>query len=157
MRLSRLKNALPTLMQMLPARLSGQCNRPHFTGKSSVQALRGDHALCFASISTCWIDQRQPVGLLCLPCQQSGTEPTDAAVEMARYNPNACVAASGTVDTALSKPFRAHVPEGSLFTVEDSATMMWSVLNRLAGGLGFSPMMANLFPIEGLIDVASTT
>jgi hypothetical protein len=52
---------------------------------------------------------------------------------MARYNPNACVATlhPGTVDTALSKPFQAHVPEGRLFTVEDSATMMWSVLNRL--------------------------
>ena len=55
------------------------------------------------------------------------------SIEMARYNPNACIATlhPGTVDTALSKPFQAHVPDGSLFKAEDSAAMLWLVLDGL--------------------------
>ena len=68
-------------------RLSGQCNRPNFTSKALLQALRGDHALCFYKhLRTCWIDQRQPVGrLVCISCQQSSAEPTDAHLCPSRW------------------------------------------------------------------------
>lgn len=38
----------------------------------------------------------------------------------------------GTVDTALSKPFQGNVPEGKLFTAEDSASKLLSVIDNAA-------------------------
>ena len=136
---------------------------PFYWQKPLLQALRGDHALCFASISARVgsISDNRLGGWYAYRASKAAQNQLirTLSIEMARYNPNACVATlhPGTVDTALSKPFQ-HIPKGGLFTVKDSATMMWSVLNRLtpADSGGFA-MMANLFPIEGLIDVASTT
>lgn len=56
------------------------------------------------------------------------------AIELARTHPEAlCVALHpGTVDTQLSKPFQKNVPEGKLFTGEESARALLTVL----GGLG---------------------
>jgi NAD(P)-dependent dehydrogenase (short-subunit alcohol dehydrogenase family) len=55
------------------------------------------------------------------------------AIELARRAPEAlCVGLHpGTVDSALSKPFQANVPEGRLFTPEASATHLLQVLERL--------------------------
>ncbi len=38
----------------------------------------------------------------------------------------------GTVDTPLSKPFQGNVPEGKLFTAEDSASKLLSVIDNAA-------------------------
>ncbi|MBL4804302.1 MAG: SDR family NAD(P)-dependent oxidoreductase [Alphaproteobacteria bacterium] len=56
------------------------------------------------------------------------------AIEVARKNKQAVVAGlhPGTVDTDLSKPFQANVPEGKLFTPEYSARMMLNVLSGLS-------------------------
>lgn len=55
------------------------------------------------------------------------------AIELARYNPHACVVAlhPGTVDTDLSKPFQAHVPANKLFTAAYSADCLWQVMDSL--------------------------
>ena len=110
---------------------------PILLAKALLQALRGDHALCFASISARVgsISDNRLGGWYAYRASKAAQNQLmrTLSIEMARYNPNACVATlhPGTVDTALSKPFQAHVPKGGLFTVEDSATMMWSVLNKL--------------------------
>lgn len=56
------------------------------------------------------------------------------AIEWARTNPDSiCVGLHpGTVDTNMSKPFQAGVPEGKLFTPEYSAKEMIDVLHRLS-------------------------
>jgi NAD(P)-dependent dehydrogenase (short-subunit alcohol dehydrogenase family) len=55
------------------------------------------------------------------------------AIELARRAPDAlCVGLHpGTVDSALSKPFQANVPQGRLFTPDVSATHLLQVLDRL--------------------------
>ncbi|HSG59284.1 MAG TPA: SDR family NAD(P)-dependent oxidoreductase [Woeseiaceae bacterium] len=55
------------------------------------------------------------------------------SIEHARTHPDGiCVALHpGTVDTALSRPFQARVPEGRLFTPGYSAERMLSVLDGL--------------------------
>ena len=55
------------------------------------------------------------------------------AIEMARTHPEAVIVGlhPGTVDTAMSKPFQANVPDGRLFTPERSATALLDVLDRL--------------------------
>ncbi|MDX1576718.1 MAG: SDR family NAD(P)-dependent oxidoreductase [Kiloniellales bacterium] len=55
------------------------------------------------------------------------------SIELARRNPSAiCVALHpGTVDTALSRPFQAGVPEGRLFTPAQAAGRLLGVLDRL--------------------------
>jgi NAD(P)-dependent dehydrogenase (short-subunit alcohol dehydrogenase family) len=55
------------------------------------------------------------------------------SIELARANPRAiCVGLHpGTVDTALSAPFRAGVPEGKLFTPERAAAHLLEVINGL--------------------------
>ncbi len=110
---------------------------PILLAKALLHALRGDHALCFASISARVgsISDNRLGGWYAYRASKSAQNQLmrTLSIEMARYNPNACVATlhPGTVDTALSKPFQSHVPKGSLFTVENSATMLWSLLNRL--------------------------
>ena len=58
------------------------------------------------------------------------------SIELARYNPHACVATlhPGTVDTALSKQFQAHVPADKLFTAAHSAECLWRVMDGLGAG-----------------------
>lgn len=55
------------------------------------------------------------------------------AIEAARRAPNLIVAAlhPGTVDTALSKPFSANVAEGKLFSTEQSAAHLLTVMEGL--------------------------
>jgi NAD(P)-dependent dehydrogenase (short-subunit alcohol dehydrogenase family) len=55
------------------------------------------------------------------------------AIELARRNPSAlCIALHpGTVDTALSRPFQANVPEGKLFTPTYSAECLLNVIDSL--------------------------
>ena len=55
------------------------------------------------------------------------------AIEHARTHPEGlCVALHpGTVDTALSRPFQARVPEGKLFTPGDSAERLLAVIDGL--------------------------
>ena len=56
-----------------------------------------------------------------------------AAIELRRRNPETvCVALHpGTVDTALSEPFQARVPERQLFDRERAARQLLAVLNNL--------------------------
>lgn len=53
-----------------------------------------------------------------------------AAIEVARRNKTACVIGlhPGTVDTSLSQPFQANVPEGKLFTPDQSAQYLYDVI-----------------------------
>jgi len=55
------------------------------------------------------------------------------AIELARRNPRAlCVGLHpGTVDTPLSAPFQANLPEQKLFTPEFAAARLVEVINRL--------------------------
>ena len=55
------------------------------------------------------------------------------AIEFGRRFPNMIIAGlhPGTVDTALSKPFQANVPEGKLFTAEMSAAYLLNVIDKL--------------------------
>lgn len=63
------------------------------------------------------------------------------SIELARKNPMAlCIALHpGTVDTALSAPFQSSVPDAKLFSPDQSAGYLLSVLNNLSandtGGL----------------------
>ena len=55
------------------------------------------------------------------------------AIEQSRRNPDSIVVSlhPGTVDTGLSKPFQANVPDAQLFTPTQSATMLIDVINGL--------------------------
>jgi hypothetical protein len=55
------------------------------------------------------------------------------AIELARRNPRAvCVGLHpGTVDSRLSAPFQANVPEGKLFTPGFAASRLLDVVDRL--------------------------
>lgn len=57
----------------------------------------------------------------------------NAAIEIGRLYKQAIIVGlhPGTVDSELSKPFQAHVPEGKLFTPEYSAQKLLSVLDNL--------------------------
>jgi len=57
----------------------------------------------------------------------------NAAIETARRYKQAIIVGlhPGTVDSPLSKPFQAHVPEGKLFTPADSAEKLLLVLEQL--------------------------
>lgn len=56
-----------------------------------------------------------------------------ASIELKRRNPNVIVAAlhPGTTDTGLSKPFQARVPEGKLFSVEQTSGYLLHVVDGL--------------------------
>jgi NAD(P)-dependent dehydrogenase (short-subunit alcohol dehydrogenase family) len=55
------------------------------------------------------------------------------SIEWRRNLPNVCVAAlhPGTIDTGLSRPFQKNVPEGQLFTAEQSVSYMMNVIETL--------------------------
>ncbi|WP_251977486.1 SDR family NAD(P)-dependent oxidoreductase [Salinicola avicenniae] len=55
-----------------------------------------------------------------------------AAIELARYNPQAIVLClhPGTTDTKLSEPFQARVPEGKLFTPAFVAERLLAVMGE---------------------------
>ena len=55
------------------------------------------------------------------------------SIELARTHPEAVVCAlhPGTVDTRLSRPFQANVPEGQLFTPRRSARALIDVMENL--------------------------
>ena len=55
------------------------------------------------------------------------------SIELTRINPNAlCIALHpGTVDSRLSKPFQANVPEGKLFSPQRAASQLLTVVNGL--------------------------
>ena len=55
------------------------------------------------------------------------------AIEHARSRPDSSIVAlhPGTVDTALSQPFQARVPENKLFTPEFSAAQLLSVIDTV--------------------------
>ena len=57
----------------------------------------------------------------------------NASIEIGRQNKNAIIVGlhPGTVDSALSKPFQTHVPDGKLFTPEFSVSKMLSLLDGL--------------------------
>lgn len=56
------------------------------------------------------------------------------AIELGRTHPDAIVAGlhPGTVDTSLSQPFQGRVPAGKLFSSEQSAGYLLSVIDALA-------------------------
>lgn len=56
-----------------------------------------------------------------------------ASVETKRLNPNAVIVGvhPGTVDSHLSEPFQARVPQGKLFTPEYSAEKLIEVFDSL--------------------------
>ncbi len=55
------------------------------------------------------------------------------SIEWQRGLPNVCVAAlhPGTTDTALSQPFQKNVPQGQLFSADQSVTYMMEVIANL--------------------------
>ena len=55
------------------------------------------------------------------------------AIELARTHPHAVAVTlhPGTVDTGLSRPFQSGVPDGKLFTPQQSAAYLLSVIDRL--------------------------
>ena len=55
------------------------------------------------------------------------------SIEWQRTVPNCCVASlhPGTTDTALSKPFQAHVPKEKLFSAEKTAELLVDVVQGL--------------------------
>ena len=55
------------------------------------------------------------------------------SIEWRRNLPNVCVAAlhPGTTDTSLSRPFQKNVPEGQLFSTEQSVSYMMQVIEQL--------------------------
>lgn len=55
------------------------------------------------------------------------------SIELKRRNPKALIVGlhPGTVDTGLSKPFQGNVPDGRLFTPQDSVSQLLSVLEGL--------------------------
>ncbi|MEM6614913.1 MAG: SDR family NAD(P)-dependent oxidoreductase [Pseudomonadota bacterium] len=59
-----------------------------------------------------------------------------AAIELARTKPKAiCIGLHpGTVDSGLSKPFQGHVPDGKLFTAEQSADYLLKVIGGRTSG-----------------------
>lgn len=63
------------------------------------------------------------------------------SIEWKRALPNVCVAAlhPGTTDTVLSRPFQRNVPEGQLFSSDQSVNYMMNVVN------GLSPEMTGRF------------
>lgn len=56
-----------------------------------------------------------------------------ASIETKRLNPSAVIVGlyPWTVDSYLSEPFQARVPEGKLFTLEYSASKLIEVLDSL--------------------------
>lgn len=56
-----------------------------------------------------------------------------ASIELQRTNPNVIIAAlhPGTVNTKLSEPFQSRVPAGKLFTPEDCAQKLLTVIDAL--------------------------
>ncbi len=110
---------------------------PILLAKAILQTLRGDHSLRFASISARVgsISDNRLGGWYSYRASKAAQNQLmrTLSIEMARYNPNSCVATlhPGTVDTALSKPFQAHISDNSLLTAKQSASMLWSVLNKL--------------------------
>ncbi len=59
-----------------------------------------------------------------------------ASIELSRSKPEAiCVGLHpGTVDTKLSKPFQANVPDGKLFTASQSASYLATTLSEISVG-----------------------
>lgn len=100
--------------------------------------LKGDHGLRFAAISARVgsISDNRLGGWYAYRASKAALNQLmrTLAIELSRANPNACVATlhPGTVDTDLSKPFQSNVPADKLFTADDSAARMWSVLDSLS-------------------------
>ena len=99
--------------------------------------LKGDHALRFSAISARVgsISDNRLGGWYAYRASKAALNQLmrTLSVELARANPNACVATlhPGTVDTDLSKPFQGGVPADKLFSADDSAGRMWAVLDGL--------------------------
>ena len=110
---------------------------PILLAKALLPTLRGSHSLRFASISARVgsIGDNQLGGWYAYRASKAAQNQLmrTLSIEMARYNPNACVATlhPGTVDTALSKPFQARVHKDNLFSTKESAAKLWSVLDKL--------------------------
>ncbi|MGC6453485.1 MAG: SDR family NAD(P)-dependent oxidoreductase, partial [Candidatus Puniceispirillaceae bacterium] len=99
--------------------------------------LKGEHHLAYAAISARVgsISDNRLGGWYAYRASKAALNQLmrTLSIELARANPNACVATlhPGTVDTALSRPFQGNVPKDRLFTADDSASMLWQVLDRL--------------------------
>lgn len=110
---------------------------PILLAKAIWPTLRGEHAVKFASISARVgsIGDNRLGGWYAYRASKAAQNQLlrTMAIELARHNENACVSMlhPGTVDTALSQPFQAHVPKDKLFTAEYSASKLWSVLDQL--------------------------
>jgi NAD(P)-dependent dehydrogenase (short-subunit alcohol dehydrogenase family) len=55
------------------------------------------------------------------------------SVELARKNPTAAIVAlhPGTVDTGMSRPFQRNVAAETLFTPQQSAAHLWTVMDGI--------------------------
>lgn len=99
--------------------------------------LKGDHRLHYAAISARVgsISDNRLGGWYAYRASKAALNQLmrTLSVELARANPNACVATlhPGTVDTALSQPFQGNVPADKLFTATHSARCLWQVLDQL--------------------------
>ena len=99
--------------------------------------LRGTHPLHYAALSARVgsISDNQLGGWYAYRASKAALNQLmrTLSIELARANPAACVASlhPGTVDTNLSRPFQANVPEQKLFSASYSAGCLWQVLDGL--------------------------
>ena len=110
---------------------------PVLLAKSLWPLIKGDHPAIFASLSARVgsISDNRLGGWYAYRASKAAQNQLlrTMSIELARYNPHACVVTlhPGTVDTALSKPFQAHVRADKLFTAAFSADCLWRVMDGL--------------------------
>ena len=108
---------------------------PALTAKHMLPLLRGDSKAVFAALSARvgsisdnrlggWYSYRASKAALNMVIKT-------AALEQARRFKNKIIIGlhPGTVDTGLSKPFQGNVPDGKLFSPQQSATYLLTVVN----------------------------
>jgi len=113
---------------------------PTLIAKHILPVLAKDRKSCFAALSARvgsiqdnrlggWVSYRASKAALNMVIRTF-------SVELARVNDTAQIVGlhPGTVETELSQPFRAGVPEGKLFTAQRSVSGMLGVIDRLDRG-----------------------
>ena len=113
------------------------CTGPALAGKHFLPMLRRDSKTAFAALSARVgsIGENRLGGWYAYRASKAALNMTikSLSIELARTRPDAlCVSLHpGTVDSQLSKPFQARVPENKLFTAAQSAAYMANVLGSV--------------------------
>ena len=127
---------------------------PVLLGKALWPLIKGEHPTIFASLSARVgsISDNRLGGWYAYRASKAAQNQLlrTMSIELGRYNPHACVATlhPGTVDTALSKPFQAHVPADKLFTAAHSAECLWRVMDGLGAGDSCGFFAYDVSPID---------